>query len=251
MRSRLRRFLDANVSLSRATERRLRLRTDKTMWQQFEKSVHELIRGQPDGAMIVDVGGGRRCVYHSALRPAIELVAVDLDAHELALNAHASRTLVADVSRDLPLADGSADLVVSRAVLEHVPDVRAAARQMARVSKPGARTMHFVPGRFSLFGIAARLLPFRPLRAVLHKVMPWTVGQVEFDVHYDQGWPIALEQAFRDAGFRDVSVEVTWAQPGYFEACYPLFLAHALYEVMVRRLKLRRLAAYMVISATR
>jgi SAM-dependent methyltransferase len=246
-----RRFIDLNVTASTATERRLRLATDKTLWQSFERAARQAIAGLPDGAKIVDLGGGRRCVYHHALRPELDLIAVDVSAEELALNPHATQTVVADVSHDLPLPPASVDLLLSRAVLEHVPDVRAAARHMARALKPGSQTMHLLPGRYSLFGMAARVLPFKPLLMVLHRVMPKTIDQVEFDVFYDQGWPDAIEQAFTEAGFRDVTVEVTWAQPGYFEAIYPLFLLHALYERVLRTLGLRRMAAYMVVSATR
>lgn len=243
--------IDLNVRASRTTERRLSLPTDKTLWQKFEREAQDAIRALPDGATVVDLGGGRRCVYHHALRPEVELVTVDIDADEVALNPHADRTLVADVSRELPLPDGSVDLLLSRAVLEHVSDVRTAARHMARVLAPGAQTMHLLPGRYSLFGMAARVLPFKPLLWSLHKVLPATIDQVEFDVFYDQGWPAAIERVFCDAGFRDVSVEVTWAQPGYFEAIYPLFLLHAVYEWTMRRLGLRRMAAYMVVRATR
>lgn len=246
-----RRFVDANVRASRATERRLGLPTDKTLWQAFEREAHDRIRALPDGATIVDLGGGRRCVYHHALRPGLELVAVDVSGEELALNPHADRKLIADVSRELPVAEGSVDLLLSRAVLEHVPDVASAATHMARALKPGGTTLHLVPGRYSLFGMAARALPFRPLLWLLHAVAPSTVDQVEFDVHYDRGHPAALEQTFRDAGFGDVEIEVTWAQPGYFEAAYPLFVLHAGYESVVRRLRVRRLAAYMVVRAHR
>ncbi len=247
----VRRLIDANVSASRGLARRLRLPSDKTLWQKFEREVQDDIRALPDGSVVVDIGGGRRCVYHHALRPEITLIATDVSAEELALNVHASQTVVADVSDRLPLPGGSADLVVSRAVLEHVPDVRAAARNVAGVLKPGARTIHLLPGRFSLFGMAARLLPFTPLLAILHWVDPTTVDQVEFDVHYDQGTPDRLRRAFEAAGFHDVQVEVTWAQPEYFEPVFPLFLIYSLYEAAIRTLRLRPLAAYMVIHATR
>jgi len=94
-------------------------------------------------------------------------------------------------------------------------------------------------------------LPFKALLAAVHRVLPATADQVEFDVHYDQGTPARMRRAFEAAGFRDVSVEVTWAQPGYFEAVYPLFLLYTAYEAIVRRLRVRPLAAYMVVQATR
>jgi SAM-dependent methyltransferase len=244
-------FIDLNIRLARWTAARLGLPTDKTLWRAFEQDVQDRIRALPDGATVLDVGGGRRCVYHHALRPELTLVSVDVSAEELTLNPHATRTVVADVSRDLPLETGSVDLAVSRAVLEHVPDVRAAVRNLARVLVAGGETLHFLPGRYSLFGIAARLLPFGPLVRLLHRVRPSTIGQVEFDVHYDQGTPARMRRAFIDAGFHDVTVEVTWAQPGYFEAVYPLFLLYSVYEMVVRRLGIEALAAYMIVRAVR
>lgn len=246
-----RRFVRANVHLSQATSRALRLPTDKTFWQTFERRVDEQIRALPDGSTVIDVGGGRRCVYYHALRPEISLVAVDISEEELALNEHARQTIVADVSHELPLPRGSVDLVVSRAVLEHVSDVPAAARNIAGVVKPGGRTLHFLPGRYSLFAIAARIMPFKLLLRLLHIALPETADQVEFEVHYDRGTPRGIAKAFRDAGFREVSVEVTWAQPGYFEPVYPAFLLYAIYEAVVRRMRVRRLAAYMIVDAKR
>jgi ubiquinone/menaquinone biosynthesis C-methylase UbiE len=244
-----RRFINANVAASQRLARTFALPTDKTLWQSFEREAQEDIRALPDGSVVLDVGGGRRCVYHHALRPEIELIATDVSAEELEQNPHANRTVVADVSQHIPLPDESADLVISRAVLEHVSDVRAAARNIAAVMKPGAKTMHLLPARNSLFGLAARLLPFTPLLTVLHWIDPSTVNHTEFDVHYDQGTPEQLRRAFEAAGLRDVSVEVTWAQPGYFEPIFPVYVVYSLYEWITRRLQIRSLAAYMVLRA--
>jgi SAM-dependent methyltransferase len=249
----LRRLVDANVALSQRTEGRFHLASDKPLWQRFQHEAAQRVRELPDAATVLDLGGGRRCVYAQAVPRGrnIRLVAVDISAEELAANEDVTDTRVADISKELPFADGSVDLVLSRALLEHVPDVPAAVRHMARVLKPGGVALHLVPGRYSLFGLAARLLPFRPLLGLVHLVMPWTRGQVEFDVRYDHCHPAALERLFREAGCRNVEVEVCWAQPGYFLALFPLFVAHAAYEWVVRRLGVRRLASYMIVRAER
>jgi SAM-dependent methyltransferase len=249
----LRQVIDLNVRWSRATEQRLQLPTDKTLWQQFERMADEIIQALPDGATVLDLGGGRRCVYAGSVRPPgrVNLVAVDISADELASNSDVSDKRVADVAAGLPLPDGSVDLILSRALLEHVHGVPAAIGHMARVLKPGGVALHLVPCRYSLFGLAARVLPFGPLVRLVHVVMPWTRGNVEFPVVYDHCYPQALEREFSAAGFSRVQTWVTWAQPGYFEAAYPAFLLHAIYEWTVRRLRLRRLAAYVVVRATR
>jgi ubiquinone/menaquinone biosynthesis C-methylase UbiE len=239
------------VKASEATERWLNLPTDKTLWRAFEKEAGTRIGELPDGAVVADVGGGRRCVYAAHRASDITLIALDISAEELALNDDVDETHVADLANELPLASASVDLILSRAVLEHVHDVPRAAVNMARVVKPGGVALHFVPCRYSLFGMAARVLPFKPLLFLVHMVMPWTKGQVEFDVFYDQGHPAAMERTFRDAGFRDVEIEVTWAQGGYFVALYPLFLLHGAYEAIVRRLGIRRAASYMIVRAVR
>ena len=174
-----------------------------------------------------------------------------MSAEELEENAEVDEVHVADVATSLPFADASVDLVVSRAVLEHVADVPAAARNIGRVVKPGGRTMHFLPGRYAPFAVAARVLPFGPLLRLLHAVLPWSRGQVEFDVHYDHCFPEALEQAFHEAGFSRVETDVCWASPGYFEWFVPAFLAHAVYEKALRTLGARRMASYVIVRATK
>jgi len=90
----MRHFVDANVALSQRTERRFHLASDKPLWQRFQREAAERIRALPDGATVLDLGGGRRCVYAQAV-PAdrdIRLVAVDISAEELAANEDVTET---------------------------------------------------------------------------------------------------------------------------------------------------------------
>lgn len=249
----VRRFIAANAGASHALERRFGLASDKPFWSEFERAAVALVRAQQPGATVLDVGGGRRCIYAAALAPGsgVRLVAVDVSAAELAANTDVDEVCVADIARELPFAERSVELILSRTLLEHVEDVPAAVANMARVLAPGGVTLNFLPGRYSLFGMAARLLPFGPLLRFIHWARPATRGQIEFDVHYDRCHPAALERTFRACGFRRVSVTPCWAQPGYFEWFVPLYLAHALYEWVVRRLDIRLLAAYMIVHAER
>src|SRR6266568_3208172 len=160
----LRELVNANVRWSRATERHYRLPTDKTLWQRFEREADALIRALPDGATVLDLGGGRRCVYAGSVQPPgrVKLIAVDISAEELALNGDVAETRVADVAAGLPLPDGSVDLILSRALLEHVQGVPAAIRHMARVLKAG--------------GTASSVRPARPARSPRDAVDPWLRG---------------------------------------------------------------------------
>src|ERR1700733_15713206 len=133
----LREMIDVNARWSQATEQRLGLPSDKTLWRKFEDEAAALIRALPDGATVLDLGGGRRCVYASAVDPPgrVRLIAVDISPEELALNEDAAEKYTADVAAGLPLPTSSVDLILSRALLEHFAEVPAAVRHMARVLK--------------------------------------------------------------------------------------------------------------------
>jgi ubiquinone/menaquinone biosynthesis C-methylase UbiE len=250
----LRTAIDANVRWSKGTERRLGLPSEGDTWKSFQSTATDLIRAQPDDAVVLDLGGGRQCIYAKDVVPPgrIRIVAVDISPEELALNTDVAETRVADVAKELPMPDASVDLIMSRALLEHVDGVPAAIREMARVLKPGGCTLHLVPCRYSLFGTAARLLPFEPLLRFTYKLAPWfRTYNMGFKVHYDSCFPSALEREFRDAGFSSVELQVSWACDSFFIGVYPAYILHACYEQLVRRFGIRRLAAYTIVKAVR
>ena len=245
----LRQFIDANRRLSARLDRR----EDAALYERYDDDVADALRLLPPGALVVDVGAGRTCSFANRIPATADLriIAVDVSADELAANKTADETRVADVSRHIPFGDSEVDLVVSRTVLEHVSDVEGAAREMARVLRPGSRTLHLLPCRYALFAVIARVLPFDLAKRILHTVVPESRGIVEFDVYYDRGHPRALERAFSAAGFSDVQVEHTWDQAGYFHAFFPAFLLVLLYQRLAALCRLRVLASYAIVRATR
>lgn len=70
--------------------------------------------------------------------------------------------LLAD-ARDLPIAAGSADLIINVAMLEHTPEPERVVEQMHRVLKPGGRLLCFVP-----FAV--------PYHAAPHDYHRWTIS---------------------------------------------------------------------------
>jgi SAM-dependent methyltransferase/uncharacterized protein YbaR (Trm112 family) len=103
----------------------------------------ELLAASPPDATILDLGGGDRC--HDDPR---------------VLNFEYMRYENADFYGDglhLPIADNAVDLILSQAVLEHVPDPQRAVDEMHRVLRPGGRVyaefafmqpLHAVPYHF-------------------------------------------------------------------------------------------------------
>ena len=247
----LTRFLAANRRLSRRFDSRVES-TDR-FYRDYDALVIDAARALGPGSAIVDLGGGRECPFAAELDRSrgSRIIAVDISQNELDANETVDETILADVAEELPFGDGEVSLLVSRTLLEHVKGVPAAIGNIGRVVAPGGRTIHLVPCRSSLFALAARAIPWRVAKPALDLLVPSAKGVVEFEPYYDSCEPHELERLFREAGFSEVRVRVCWSQAGYFEAFSPLFLAVWAYQALLRRLGVRRLAAYAIVDAVR
>jgi SAM-dependent methyltransferase len=104
----------------------------------------------PGGAVWLDVGCGTGALTRAVLEAADPATVVGLDPSP-GFVAHArsrladprARLLVADARR-LPAGDARFDVVASGLVLNFVPDPPAAAREIARVTRPGGRVAAYV-----------------------------------------------------------------------------------------------------------
>jgi SAM-dependent methyltransferase len=248
----IRRFLEANVRVSRRLD--FRINPDHgTVERNFMDTIHREMMELPEGATIADLGAGHRSGIVDIMPKdrALKLVGVDISAEQLAQNQDVTEGRVANIAEGLPFRDGEVALVLSHCLLEHVDGVPVAVRDMSRVLAPGGSAIHYLPCRFSTFGTAARLLPFGPLLKVLHWALPETKGWIGFDVFYDHCYPAAMKRLFYDAGFRRVDVQVEYSSTEFFFTFLPLFLLVSLYERVVKKMDARSLAAHMMVYAQR
>ncbi|HLF77415.1 MAG TPA: methyltransferase domain-containing protein [Dehalococcoidia bacterium] len=245
----VRRFINLNRRLSAAIERRLPQAKDD-LYARFDTLVAEYQRIAPNG-VIADVGGGRTCSFAGLIDrcPGTKLIAIDISAEELSFNHDADETLIGDVNRGLPLSDGEAGLIVSRTLLEHVADNEAFIRDSSRALAKGGYAIHLVPCRNAPFAVVARVMPFALAKWLLHFFRPETTGLVEFPVFYDKCTFSEMKRTFKRHGFRSVTAHLSYYQSDYFDAFLPAYLASATYELTVRTLGRKDLAAYMLVIA--
>jgi ubiquinone/menaquinone biosynthesis C-methylase UbiE len=68
-------------------------------------------------------------------------------------DVHPSATLTQGDAQSLPFADASFDMVVSCETIEHLPEVRAAVREMYRVTRPGGKLLLTTPNYVNFTGL--------------------------------------------------------------------------------------------------
>jgi ubiquinone/menaquinone biosynthesis C-methylase UbiE len=197
------------------------------------------------GEVVVDAGCGTGWLAAGLRRaaPQAQVIGVDLSAGMLsrARAAGGWPLLQADAQR-LPLGDATVDLVVSRGVLHHLPDVPAALAEWRRVLRPsGAVVVTSEPtptverhGRLLVRGLLPLLR--RPLSAEQDF---WEVASMAANLHVFT--PAELAGMAREAGFRS-----TWLGTADFLSTLLLtasYLTHGRRPGLARRVPWRRLAA--------
>jgi ubiquinone/menaquinone biosynthesis C-methylase UbiE len=101
----------------------------------------ELVRRYGTGRDILEAGCGTGLLLTEAARIGRSAIGVDL-SHGMLLRARERGLRIVQGSLDaLPLPDNSVDLVYSMKVLAHVPPIREALAELARVTRPGGHLL--------------------------------------------------------------------------------------------------------------
>ena len=203
------------------------------------------------GQIVVDVGGGKSCKFARYRDPAsgTKIIAVDVSEEDLNHNTDVDETRVADIMRDLPFDSEEADLLVSRSVLEHLEDLDSFVVNSERVLKRQGYSIHVFPSRFAPFALINRALPNFLGKKVLHFFISGSEGIQGFPAFYDDCYYSGIKGLLERRGFDVVDTRLGYYQSPYFNFFLPLFLTSAAYEMLVRALGIKNLAAYVLVVA--
>lgn len=101
----------------------------------------ELVRRYGAGRDILEAGCGTGLLLAEAARVARSAIGLDLSRGMLARARERGLRVVQGSLTQIPLPDASVDLVYSMKVLAHVPPIRQAVAELARVTRPGGHLL--------------------------------------------------------------------------------------------------------------
>ncbi len=155
----------------------------------------ELVRQYGTGKDVLEAGCGTGLLLAEAARVARSAVGVDLSAGMLTRARERGLRVLQGSLTALPLPNESVDLVYSMKVLAHVPPIREALAELARVVRPGGHLLLEFYNPFSL----------RYLAKVLGGAAPIAEGTTDRDVYtrYDR---LETARSYLPPGVEMVSV---------------------------------------------
>lgn len=239
----LRWFRDLNVRASWAT-------TPHQLWDARAFAIYEWVARAALGAVntnvVLDVGGGRTWYLGDGFRktnPRWRLIGVDIDPHELELNPMLDRAIGTDVCRSLGVADGSVDLILCRAVIEHLHDTAAFLRNVRSALRPGGRAVFVFANKWSPPMILNRIIPHKFAEKLLLALVPGTAGYGGFRAYYDKCSHGQFSAELRRAGLEVEYDYCSYYSSSYFQFFLPLHMISIATDFIRQALSIKNLSS--------
>lgn len=152
-------------------------------------------------------------------------------------------------SIEVPLAQ-SYDLIYSNAVLEHVPNNKAAAQTMYDALKPGGMVVHYLPCKNHPYALILRVVGDKLQKKIIAKLRPWTDQSITgYPTYFDHCSPGQMARLLRRTGFTNVTVIPLFRANTYFKFFFPLYVLVTAFENLCRTLNWQFFCSGMIISA--
>jgi SAM-dependent methyltransferase len=181
------------------------------------------------GKRLLDAGCGRYLEFSRELAGDVQVVGIDLETRLDTLNRQSPYGVRGDLER-LPFPSDYFDLVISRSVIEHLPDPPAVFREFHRVLKPGGKVILSTPNRWDYVSVVASITPYSWHRKMVSRVVD---GVDEDDVYptlYRANTLSRLGKELRKAGFEERELRAINHYPVYLMFSPVLFRLGILYE---------------------
>lgn len=220
----------AEETLTQRLQRRW-FRPEDHPYRIYERAVDALLRPEHT---LVDGGCGRTApVLRRYKGKARRLIGVDLVAFDPATREPGIEYVAASIG-DTGLEPESADLLISRALMEHVEDPRGVFDEALRILKPGGHFLYLAPNLWDYGSLAAWMIPNR-----LH---PWIVAKTEgratedtFPTYFRANTRRAVRRLARASGLEIASLRYLGQYPAYLAFNAILFLIGTAYEKLISR----------------
>lgn len=203
-------------------------------YRKYENKIESILN---DFDTVLDAGCGRTTpILSKFVGKAQTLIGVDLeDPIETICEI---KYIKGDIScMDIPA--NSVDVVISRAVLEHVLDPDSVFREINRILKPGGSFIFLIPNLFDYVSLASKIIPNRFHKYIVSKTEGRKVDDV-FPAYYKANTYSSIKRLSKKNDFVIKSFEWLGQYPSSFMFNPFLFMIATMYEKIISRIEFLR-----------
>ncbi|MDD5216776.1 MAG: methyltransferase domain-containing protein [Candidatus Omnitrophica bacterium] len=184
---------------------------------------------------IYDLGGGKTPCLNLTQKKAAEIYIIGLDINQTELDRAEKGIYDETICADITSYQGNsdADLIICRALLEHVRNVDAAFKAIVSILKPGGCALIFVPSKNAIYARLNILLPEGIKRKILFTLFPMAENHQGFRSYYHKCTPKDFKKIVNQYGLEMIDRKCFFIS-SYFSFCFPIYLLWRLWIYIFR-----------------
>lgn len=200
-------------------------------YRKYESKIQSIL---DESFTILDAGCGRSAPILSKFKDKAQiLIGVDLEEPMEILNE--IKYIKGDMS-NIYVPSNSVDIVISRAVLEHVVDPDSVFSEINRILRPGGSFIFLVPNLFDYVSIASKIIPNRFHMIIVSKTEGRKMEDV-FPAYYKANTYKAIKRLSNNNNYTIESFEWLGQYPSSLMFNPYFFLIGTMYEKVISRLE--------------
>jgi len=141
------------------------------------------------------------------------------------------------------------DLILSKTLLEHVPDNRASFRAMSGGLEASGEMLHMIPMKNHPYALVLRAVGPRIQKALLHYLHPRNEAVTGYKTYFDQCTVGGIRSLLEDNGMVDIDIRSFYMASDYFRFLLPLYVLVFSFEKFCQKIGWETFAALIVLSA--
>jgi SAM-dependent methyltransferase len=209
----------------------------------YEKKILSLLTGRE---VLLDAGCGRDApVLQRFCDKAGCCLGVDLeDPREISGKIRYLKNSI----ENIPVESNSVDVVISRAVLEHIESPLSVYREIYRILKTGGRFVFLVPNLWDYVSLLSFAVPNKCHKSIVYKFEGRNMSDV-FPAFYKTNTSAAIKRLSRTSGFKILELSYLGQYPSIFVFNRYLFILGTMYEKFICKLNsLRYLRPWILVE---